>query len=201
MVVSDTGYFFVRITDGCNKPFADTIRIVSLNLNFSAGKDTVTICKEESIQLVASPGFTNYQWRPGYNITDANKREPWVNPATSTKYIVTAEKGPGCTVSDSVFVLVKECPTNFFVPSGFTPNDDRLNDLFGPIATAPLQHYEFRIYDRWGQQVFYSNNIQKKWDGKLKGVKQNAGTFVWRCTYQFFAQPELSKKGTFVLIR
>jgi len=54
------------------------------------------------------------------------------------------------------------CPTDFFVPSAFTPNDDRLNDLFGPIATAPLQHYEFRIYDRWGQQVFYSNNIQKK---------------------------------------
>src|SRR6187401_2511365 len=92
------------------------------------------------------------------------------------------------------------CPTDFFVPSAFTPNDDRLNDFFGPIATAPLQHYEFRIYDRWGQQVFYSNNIQKKWDGRIKAAKQNAGTFVWRCTYIFFAGPEFSIKGTLVLI-
>ena len=201
MVVSDTGYFFVRITDGCNKTFEDTIRIDPLNLYFSVGRDTVTICKEETIQLAASTGFTNYLWRPTYNITDANKREVWVNPGISTKYIATAEKGPGCTVSDTIFVLVKDCPTDFFVPSAFTPNDDRLNDFFGPIAAAPLQHYEFRIYDRWGQQVFFSNNIQKKWDGRVKGAKQNAGTFVWRCTYKFFNGPELSKKGTFVLIR
>jgi len=201
IVVNDTGFYFVRITDGCNKTFADTIRIDPLTLYFSVGKDTVTICGEESIQLSASTGFTNYLWRPGYNITDANKREPWVNPGVSTTYIATAEKGPGCAVSDSIFVLVKDCPTNFFVPSAFTPNDDRLNDLFGPIATAPLQHYEFRIYDRWGQQVFYSNNIQKKWDGRVKGTNQNAGTFVWRCTYKFFTGLELSKKGSFVLIR
>ncbi|TMI92040.1 MAG: gliding motility-associated C-terminal domain-containing protein, partial [Bacteroidetes bacterium] len=201
MVVSDTGYFFVRITDGCNKTFTDTIRINPLNLYFSVGKDTVTICKEETIQLAASTGFTNYLWQPSYNIKDANKREPWVNPGISTKYIATAEKGPGCTVSDTIFVLVKDCPTDFFVPSAFTPNDDRLNDFFGPIATAPLQHYEFRIYDRWGQQVFFSNNIQKKWDGRVKAVKQNAGTFVWQCTYKFFNGPDLSKKGTFVLIR
>jgi len=201
IVVHDTGFFYVRITDNCGNFFTDTIRIDPLNLYFSVGKDTVTICKEESIQLAASTGFTNYLWRPNYNITDANKREVWVKPGVSTKYIATAEKGPGCTVSDTVFVLVKDCPTNFFVPSAFTPNDDRLNDFFGPIATAPLQHYEFRIYNRWGQQIFYSNNIQKGWDGKLNGNKQNAGVFVWRCVYKFFNGPELSKKGSFVLIR
>ena len=201
IVVNDTGYFFVRVTDNCGNTFIDTIRIDPLNLYFSAGRDTVTICKEESIQLAASTGFTNYLWRSNYNITDANKREVWVKPEISTKYIASAEKGPGCTVSDTVFVLVKDCPTNFFVPSAFTPNDDRLNDFFGPVATAPLQHYEFRIYNRWGQQIFYSNNIQKGWDGKLKGNKQNPGVFVWRCVYKFFNGPELSKKGSFVLIR
>jgi len=201
IIVNDTGYFFVRVTDNCGNAFADTIRVDPLNLYFSVGRDTVTICKEESIQLAASTGFTNYLWRPNYNITDANKREVWVKPGISTKYIATAEKDPGCTVSDTVFVLVEECPTNFFVPSAFTPNDDRLNDFFGPIATAPLQHYEFRIYNRWGQQIFYSNNIQKGWDGKLNGNKQNSGVFVWRCVYKFFNGPELSKKGSFVLIR
>jgi len=201
IIVSDTGRFFVRIFDHCGNSFSDTIRVNPLNLYLLTGKDTVTICEAESVKLTATPGFTKYTWHPDYNINNANSREVWVRPAISTNYIVYAEKNPGCTVIDSVFVLVKDCPMNFYVPSAFTPNNDGLNDVMGPIATAPLQLYEFRIYNRWGQQIFYSNDIRKRWDGKLNGVLQNGGTFVWRCTYKFFGGSELSQKGSFVLIR
>lgn len=88
------------------------------------------------------------------------------------------------------------------VPTAFTPNNDGLNDYFRPHNALKADSYEFKVYNRWGQLVFASNDWQQKWDGRIKGVVQATGVYVWMLSYtnRDTKQP-IFRKGTVTLIR
>lgn len=83
-----------------------------------------------------------------------------------------------------------------FVPNVFSPNDDGYNDIFKPRGTEPYA-YELRIYDRWGNMVFQSNQIENGWDGRYKGKLMNSAVFV----YYILAAGEVIQKGNVTLLR
>lgn len=83
-----------------------------------------------------------------------------------------------------------------FVPNIFSPNDDGYNDVFKPRGTEPFG-YELRIYDRWGNLVFESKELDKGWDGTYKGVRMNSAVFV----YYILAAGEVIHKGNVTLLR
>ena len=88
------------------------------------------------------------------------------------------------------------------IPTAFTPNNDGLNDYFRPHNALKADSYEFKVYNRWGQLVFASNDWQQKWDGRIKGVVQTTGVYVWMLSYtnRDTKQP-VFRKGTVTLIR
>jgi gliding motility-associated-like protein len=88
-----------------------------------------------------------------------------------------------------------------FFPSAFTPNQDGKNDIFKPIITGNIKHYEFFIYNRWGQVVFRTTDATKGWDGKFLGKEQNNNVFIWQCSYQFEGEAIRTQKGTVILIK
>lgn len=197
---NEPGTYFVTAMDYCGRTYSDTIQITMPDVSLSAGMDTA-ICQNERIVLKASDGFTNYQWQPVYNISDAFSKNTTVYPDITTSYSVSAEPFPGCVLSDTVIVTVKDCPQKFYVPTAFTPDKNGINDTFLPIISGVLTGYEFTVYNRWGQIVFKTKDSHIGWDGTYKGVKQNGNTFIWVCTYQFYNQPVQIKRGTVVLIR
>ena len=67
----------------------------------------------------------------------------------------------------------------YYLPTGFTPNGDGLNDIVRPYLIGMKSLKSFSIYNRWGDRIFYSAKTGEGWDGKLNGVKQNAGVYVW----------------------
>ncbi len=69
-----------------------------------------------------------------------------------------------------------------FVPNSFTPNGDGLNDVFKPLGVGYIESgYQMVIYDRWGEQVFSTNQIDNGWDGRVDGKKLDInGTFTYR---------------------
>jgi gliding motility-associated-like protein len=88
------------------------------------------------------------------------------------------------------------------VPSAFTPNDDGLNDFLYPINAQKAVDLEFKVFNRWGQLVFLSRHGQEKWDGKLKGMAQPSGVFVWFLKYRHsLTGQKVFQKGTTTLIR
>lgn len=88
------------------------------------------------------------------------------------------------------------------VPSAFTPNGDGLNDYLYPLNAYKADNLEFRIYNRWGQLVFETKDWTRKWDGKINGNPQAAGTYVWTLQYTHHDTGQhYSLKGTTVLIR
>jgi gliding motility-associated-like protein len=69
----------------------------------------------------------------------------------------------------------------FFAPNAFTPNDDGTNDVF-KIVGPQTRLFELVIWDRWGQEVFRSNNIDEVWTGnKLGGTHYvQDGIYLYR---------------------
>ena len=86
------------------------------------------------------------------------------------------------------------------LPNAFTPNNDGLNDLFGPgdIYCHPdFSDYSFNIYNRWGQLVFQTVEPGIKWDGKYNGVPQEIGVYYYTLQYSFANAPVGTSNSTF----
>ena len=64
-------------------------------------------------------------------------------------------------------------------PTGFSPNGDGLNDVYHLVGLKYRNLVDFRIYNRWGQQVFYTANFKDGWDGTFNGVPQDVGTYFY----------------------
>lgn len=107
----------------------------------------------------------------------------------------------GC--SDSITKVLRVFNNCFIaVPTGFTPNGDGLNDYLYPNNALKAKDLEFSVYNRWGQLVFTSKDWQKKWDGKLNGLPQPSGVYVWYLRYTHIVTGEkIFQKGTTTLIR
>jgi gliding motility-associated-like protein len=158
-------------------------------------------CVNGSAQLVASGGV-RYVWTPTTGLSNPSISNPIVTGAISGKYYVEVSTLAGCKSKDSVELLSISNPLvdRFFMPSGFTPNGDRLNDCFGIKKWGTIVELDFKIFNRWGQLVFYTNTADKCWDGKYKGVMQDAGAFVYTIHAKTLCG-RVDKKGSFILIR
>ncbi len=92
-------------------------------------------------------------------------------------YNITATDLNGCTKNFTVNVVDQNC--NIYLPNIFTPNGDRLNDIFRITQSGILQLNDFSIYNRWGNKVFSTTQSSIGWDGTYKGKESPAGTYMY----------------------
>ena len=87
-----------------------------------------------------------------------------------------------------------------FVPSSFSPNGDGINDFF-EIFGSDLQEVKLWIYDRWGNELFYGEDDQAKWDGMQDGKLLPIGAYAYVVVYKQSDQIKQKKTGNFVISR
>lgn len=87
-----------------------------------------------------------------------------------------------------------------FIPNTFTPNGDGNNDLF-LIYGQDIKTVDLKIFNRWGELVFESNNQFVGWDGTYKGVLQNPAVFTYYATITFLNDKKAERKGSVTLLR
>lgn len=151
--------------------------------------DDITICENDTLQLYAGQA-DSYTWQDGSAQDHYMVRQ-------AGYYSVIATNTCGST-SAGIHVAKNSCVVYF--PNAFTPNSDGKNDRFGILNAFNVTAYHLRIYNRWGQVVFESNNPALKWDGTINGQPQTSDVFVWQST---FKQNKATKnmRGTVVLVR
>ena len=157
----------------------------------------------QSVQLFAdavSDLPINYQWTPSTWLNNPSIPRPVASPLRDTTYVIFAKDQQGCTLEDSVEVKVID-PTEIFVPTGFTPNNDGLNDIIRPFYGTKFTLKEFAIFNRWGNKIFTTNVRGNGWNGKLKNVVQTSGVYVWIFKAVDETGKTIERKGSFVLIR
>jgi len=165
-----------------------------------AGNDTI-IVKGEKILFNATGGI-DYTWTPATNLSDTNTYDPLgFYPDTGTfVYNVYVVSPYGCAGYDTIKVTVVN-QAEFFVPTAFTPNGDGRNDMFRPIAVGYRDLNYFRVYNRFGQQVFFSNSIETGWDGTYENKKADIGAYFWEISFTDRYGTQGFLKGDVTLIR
>jgi gliding motility-associated-like protein len=134
----------------------------------------------------------------------------WNNAATTDSifglnnghYFVVVTDAKGCIDTGFADINYGDCCT-VFVPTAFTPNNDNKNDKIGVLFKGDMVMKEFSIFNRFGQRVFFSQNVSDKWDGNFNGVAQEIGTYFYFIKAVCGYQQNMDKlfKGDFTLIR
>jgi gliding motility-associated-like protein len=159
-----------------------------------------TIPWGSTIQLNAD-GAVYYNWAPSNGtLSNPNINDPVAAPIDSvTKYTVYGMSLYGCL--DSASLTISMGTMTQFVPSAFTPNGDGLNDVFRIVNTTFQKLVDFRVFNRWGQQVFQTSNREMGWDGTFNGVPQDMGVYSYEITIGLVDGTNKTYKGTVTLIR
>ncbi len=161
--------------------------------------DSITIILGESVTLGASGGVF-YKWYPNFYLDNDSIAHPIATPNDTILYNVVMTDMNGCTSAANVLVNVRP-PNQVFVPNVFTPNNDAVNDFIKLYTTGVIEKSEFYIFDRWGNRVFYSDNVNDRWDGTYKGKNCNSGVYVYYYRVAFSDGRVMKGKGDITLIR
>jgi gliding motility-associated-like protein len=85
----------------------------------------------------------------------------------------------------TIFIDFRRCTLfNAFLPNAFSPNGDGINDGFRPYLPPDVEvtDYMFRVFDRWGNMVFETNQTNREWDGTFRGEILPQGVFLFLST-------------------
>jgi gliding motility-associated-like protein len=183
---------------GCPDTMSITVFVNPLPIVRVDNRDTL-IKYGKSVQLYAH-GAQHYSWMPVSSLTDPNSPAPVALPRETTTYIVFGMDTNGCVSTDTVQIGI-DYRDNLMVPTAFTPNNDGLNDIFKPVNLGFRSLMEFRVFNRWGQEVFSTTNAEKGWDGTWKGVEQQVGSYQYLIRVGYPDDHKETYKGDVTLIR
>jgi gliding motility-associated-like protein len=200
-----TTTYQVSVSDSdnvCPSDIANVLVTVYPNPPFDAGKDQTVFSGQSVVLGQTSPTFTgNFTWTPDYGLSCDNCQNPVAKPDSTTTYAVTLINQYGCHTSDSVTITIL-CPGDIlFIPNAFTPNGDGVDDVFFIRSVGMKQLNYLRVFDRWGQLVFETNDLSVGWDGTFKGQKLFPGVYVYDLNAICSTGVTIDKKGNVTLIR
>lgn len=168
-----------------------------------AGKDT-SVGFNQPFQLhaldVNNIGFTRYEWSPPYGLNDYQVNDPVATLDRDIVYKVTAFTPGGCEGSDEIKISVYN-KAEIYVPSAFTPGTDGRNDLLKAVPVGLKKFNYFIVYNRWGNQVFYTVDPTKGWNGTSNQITVPTGVYVWIAQGIDDKGNQIRRKGTVTLIR
>ncbi len=148
----------------------------------------------------ASTNATYYTWSFGDGTTSAATDPSHLYKKTgSYRVCLTASNGRAC--SDSVCKTVEaDVRTAIGIPTAFSPNGDGFNDILF-VHGGAVETMNLKIFNRWGQLVFESDNLDKGWDGKYKGKEQEMEAYAYILVATFIDGTTAQQKGNVNLLR
>jgi len=160
-------------------------------------KHDITVC--DSIKIIAIP-YGNDSGKYVYNYL-------WNNGITSNFlkvylsgiYTLTTSNYCG-SITDTTNITINNCDCRLYIPNSFTPNGDSMNEVFKPTFCVP-RSYMLRIYNRWGEKLFESQDINIGWNGRFKGVDVPDGEYLFIITLQDNYGKFKNKTGTVLVLR
>lgn len=187
--------------DGCSYKYDSTIQVHPLPIaGFRINPERVNIVNP-AIQLWdESTGASNWLYFMGDGGV-SNDASFIYEYADSGTYLILQQVRSefGCFDTAQRTLMVDFYNTRY-MPDAFSPNDDGLNDRFAPVGRG-IHSYRMRIYNRWGELIFDTENGQASWDGTYKGAKVPPGLYAYQVTLFDHKLRETHISGSLTLIR
>lgn len=176
---------------------------------FSPDNATNQVIKFTNTSVSNFSGFDNtlyYYWDFGDGDTSTQENPQHLYPQTGSYHVeLITYNNAGCSDTASQDVTETIIP-KLDMPNAFTPNGDGINDYIAPRAFGVIK-IDFRIYNRWGQLVYHSNDPgitylpDKGWDGKFHGKPQPIDVYAYTLHVVFNDKTETTRQGSIALIR
>lgn len=191
-VLSHQGIYWVEVTKN-NCSATDTIIVHNYALpSINLGRDT-SICQGKSISIIANAQNVTYLW----NDNSTNPEFKVIYPGTY--WVIVSDSN--CSSSDTINIEFTDCEIILEMPNVFTPNGDGNNDYFLPKEIKNISQASIVIFNRWGRQLYESNNIMDGWNGKFEGNNCTDGTYYWIVKYIDINGKQDSMNGFLSLLR
>ncbi|MFT6849367.1 MAG: gliding motility-associated-like protein [Sphingobacteriales bacterium] len=133
----------------------------------------------EVISVAGGSGNYSYSWDNGLAATAGPHT---VTPGVTTTYTVTVADSdvPACpsAFGQTIVTVVNPEGYYFVIPDAFSPNGDNVNDIFLGKGEGVVS-YSFKIFNRWGENIFSTEDITQGWDGKKDGVEVKTGVYLY----------------------
>ena len=199
ITVRAPGNYFVQVKDANDCYNGDTLKVSELPSPILSLLPEYTLCIPDGNYVTLDArgiGKLIYEWLPTRDTTQT------ITVNKEGTYSVTATNTFGC-VTQSTTQVIDKCEPRFFIPDAFTPDGNGPNEkleVFGAYYT----NFTMKIYNRWGEVIYATNEVEGRWDGSYKGLKVQPGVYPYVITYEALYYPErapIMKRGSVLVIR
>ena len=158
---------------------------------FKIGNDT-TLCYGYAKKVSPKPTVPNYTylWQNDSKLPDAFFTEPG-------SFWLQAKDQNNCIAYDTININFYDCTGLLEMPNIFTPNSDGLNETFLPLKMTNIVKAELSIFNRWGEQIFKTDDMSKGWTGN----GSSDGVYYWMVEFHDLYNNLYKEKGYLVLAR
>jgi gliding motility-associated-like protein len=198
--VSSTGAYMVQAYYDAQCPSFDTVNVIVIPMPVSSLGNDTTICFNEiggSLTLDAGSA-DQFTWNDAVKSNTSS-----IDVSEEGSYIVQLTNGNICSVKDTININ-QICVTSLYIPNAFTPNRDGTNDVFY-VKGLNVEKFHLMIFNRWGELIFESFDINEGWDGTYMGNEVQIDVYVWKLDWLSTNSQEQKTKnertGTVSLIR
>ncbi len=186
--ISEAGVYILTVTNianGCVSTDDVRIDIDTIKPTADAGEDLTFGCPHTTL-TIGTPNIPNmnYQWVQSLGLSDKDIAQPTTDTSGTFVLTVTNSVNHCKSKPDTMVVHPKNCDCDFFVPDAFSPNNDGHNDKLSVFRYCDdFRDFKFSIFNRWGELVFATQDINEGWDGFYKNENQEVDSYVWILEY------------------
>jgi gliding motility-associated-like protein len=173
VLVTDAGEYSVVISEADLCFDRDTVDFMGIPFPSIGLVEDVLLCRNEEIVLTVDNEFGEVLW------DNAVSGERFL--LKNREGILSVKSVNQCGAdSTNLFVNLIDCYCRLWLPNAITVNNDNLNETLRPTLDCPkLQSYNLQVYNRWGEQLWESSNINEQWDATYKGKAVQSGVYFW----------------------
>jgi gliding motility-associated-like protein len=189
------------ITGQCGDTATTEVIVYESPTAMAYATDETCINANDGIAWVEVAGGTpeyTYLWSTYHTIDSVTNLAPG-------EYYVTVTDFHNCFDTDTVIIKegTEDCYiTHVYVPNIFSPNDkDNPENEYLMVYGKGIKTIDFKIFDRWGNEVFHTTDVNEGWDGTYKGKPALVGDYTYILKVSFISKPDEILKGHIYLIR
>jgi gliding motility-associated-like protein len=190
---------FISDANGCEASQNYTI-ILTGNIALGVNVTSLDIVEGDTV-LILVDGADSYVWSPSESLSCSECDSLIGFPVTTTSYQVYGVDSAGCIGSASFTIFVEPYCEDFFVPNAFSPNNQ------GPEANNTLciigkciTSLNYEVFNRWGEQVYSTSNINECWDGTFRGKPVGTGVYVYKLNVTLSNGKEIEQHGSLTIV-
>jgi len=175
-----TTYYLVEVSDDCQTYSVQAfpqVTVVKPNADFTILSSNITEGLPISFLNLTTNGYV-YDWFFGDGASSMLMHPTHVFDSTGVYFVtLIAEDAKGCVDSITKPIFIQK-EIYVYIPNSFTPNSNCINDYFSGNFIG-IKSIEIYIFNRWGEQIFDSKDLNFQWDGTYKGLDVMEGTYTW----------------------